>query len=441
MILLSFLNLTLSFSKDFFVKDPTMQNLIRKSLFQLIFSGASLLRWNDKLRPVELVEIDKQAHKMLIACLLWHQASQKKSLQEKHSLGKEIIEGGLFDYFYRLIITDIKPPVFYRIKENKQDYARLTDYVLEQLSTVFSPQKSNHNASFWHRLIAWHKHPQEESLAKRILDAAHLYASQWEFKLLAPLTSFDDEIKDIADSFTQRLDTFRDVPGMEAILTPKTALAKFANLCGQLRFQTRWTSAPRIPTTSVLGHMFIVAVFSYFFSLTLHACQARCNNNFFCGLFHDLPELLTRDIISPVKQSVPNLPQIIKKYENEELERRIFTPLRSQGWPDIVETMSFYLGLSVGSEFYECTRVHGVITRMANFEFLHTQCNEDKLDPKDGFLIKISDWLAAFMEAHNSIHIGVASPQLLEARTRLKDKLLNNTIAALNINALLADFD
>lgn len=40
---------------------------IRKSLLQLIFSGAYLLRWNDKLRPVELLEIDKQAHKMLLA--------------------------------------------------------------------------------------------------------------------------------------------------------------------------------------------------------------------------------------------------------------------------------------------------------------------------------------------------------------------------------------
>ena len=43
--------------------------LIRKGLLQLIFSGAYLLRWNDKLRPTELLEIDKQAHKMLLAKL------------------------------------------------------------------------------------------------------------------------------------------------------------------------------------------------------------------------------------------------------------------------------------------------------------------------------------------------------------------------------------
>ena len=44
--------------------------VIRKNLLQLIFSGAYLLRWNDKLRPVEPPEPDHQAHQMLLACVL-----------------------------------------------------------------------------------------------------------------------------------------------------------------------------------------------------------------------------------------------------------------------------------------------------------------------------------------------------------------------------------
>ena len=43
---------------------------IRKSLLQLMFSGSYMRRWNDKLRPVELYEIDKQAHKMIVAWML-----------------------------------------------------------------------------------------------------------------------------------------------------------------------------------------------------------------------------------------------------------------------------------------------------------------------------------------------------------------------------------
>ena len=35
-----------------------------------MFSGSYMRRWNDKLRPVELYEIDKQAHKMIVAWML-----------------------------------------------------------------------------------------------------------------------------------------------------------------------------------------------------------------------------------------------------------------------------------------------------------------------------------------------------------------------------------
>ncbi|MEF2230895.1 MAG: phosphohydrolase, partial [Pseudodesulfovibrio sp.] len=94
-----------------------MSVIIRKSLLELIFSGAFMKRWNDKLRPMELVEVDKQAHKMIVAWLLFLLNSRGMDVARKRALGEAIVEGGLFDYLYRLVITDIKPPVFYRIKE------------------------------------------------------------------------------------------------------------------------------------------------------------------------------------------------------------------------------------------------------------------------------------------------------------------------------------
>ncbi|KAA0242417.1 MAG: HD domain-containing protein [Candidatus Brocadia sp. AMX2] len=61
----------------------------------------------------------------------------------------------------------------------------------------------------------------------------------------------------------------------------------------------KWSRLHRIPRTSVLGHSLFVAILSYLFSLEIKACARRCVNNYFTGLFHDLPEVLTRDIISP----------------------------------------------------------------------------------------------------------------------------------------------
>ena len=69
--------------------------------------------------------------------------------------------------------------------------------------------------------------------------------------------------------------------------------------------------------------MLVVAILSYFYSLKAKACKKRLENNFFCALFHDLPESLTRDIISPVKYGVKGLNEIISEYEMRLIDERI----------------------------------------------------------------------------------------------------------------------
>ncbi len=416
---------------------------LRKSLLQLVFSGAYLLRWNDKLRPVELAELDKQAHKMLTACLLWQENTASLPGGERVGIAARIVEGGIADYLYRLIITDIKPPVFYRIRENPEHFRQLTAHVLQRLEPC-----AGQLGDFWNRLRQWHERSAEtaadngERLARRILDAAHLYASSWEFHLIRPLNAFDEEMDEIGASFQTRLDAFRDLAGMAAILDGTDALSRVANLCGRLRFQIRWTQVPRIPATSVLGHMFLVAVYAYFFSLEAGACTARACNNFFCGLLHDLPELLTRDIIAPVKTSVPSLPGILRQYELEELQRRIFQPLRRDGYGALADRLGYYLGMETGSEFHDAILRDGHAKRVRDFFELHDHFNDDALDPKDGMLIKVCDSLAAFMEAHSSIRNGVSAASMQEACIGLGQKLRSSPLSArLGLEALLADFE
>jgi len=68
----------------------------------------------------------------------------------------------------------------------------------------------------------------------------------------------------------------------------------------------------------------IVAITSYILSLENNPCPKRLYNNFFTGLFHDLPEVLTKDIISPIKISVEGLEGIIKDYERRSNENSSF---------------------------------------------------------------------------------------------------------------------
>lgn len=413
--------------------------IIHKSLLQFIFSGSYMKRWNDKLRPSDLCEVDKQGHKMIVAWLLCQlNADKAGGREEAVRLEHDVIKGGIFDYLFRLVVTDIKPPVFYRIKDNPEHFAKLAEWALGELAPHVKPL----GETFWAEFSSYVRGTRKNPLATQILDAAHLYASFWEFRLIQPLNAFDDEMPDIEASFINGLKKQKDLAGVADLLgeKPDSAIHKFANLCGQLRFQTRWSQTPRIPETSVMGHMFLVACFAYIFSYSLKACEARLANNFFAGLLHDLPEVLTRDIISPVKKSIEGLDAIIRNYENEALATRIIGPLEKQGLHAIVARLRYFLGIGSPSEFAN-TIILGGRLEQVSFDDLHYKYNANVYDPKDGELIKICDHLAAFLEAYVAIRHGVASDQIHQGLWRMRSLHRDKELGPLHIGAVFADFD
>ncbi len=414
-------------------------SMIRKNLLQLVFSGSFMKRWNDKLRPMEFFEVDKQAHKMITAWVLYSlNLDRARTASEQDALALEVIEGGIFEYLYRLVITDIKPPIFYQIRANPSHYTQLTDWVLEQLE----PRLQALGGPFWERFTNACRHPDADSPGRRILEAAHLYASQWEFSLIQGVNPWDEELEEIELNFKRSLAGYQDLHGVKELIGEgMTPLKSFVHQCGQLRFQKRWSQTPRIPETSVLGHMFVVACFAYFFSLAVQACPRQRANNYFAGLFHDLPELLTRDIISPVKRSVRKIGDLIKEYEEQEVERRVFNLLEQGGYYGISNRLKYFLGLGLSSEFAVSViqdRVPLEITRRA----LQEQFNRDEDDPKDGELLKVCDSLAAFIEAYTAMRNGIKSEQLQQAVFRIRQDFNQVDLGnGLHIGSLLADFD
>ena len=65
--------------------------MIRKAFLTEIFKAANMRRWNDKICPVELRELDKQAHKMVIAYVLGKFEEQGEDFD-----WMQVIEGGNF---------------------------------------------------------------------------------------------------------------------------------------------------------------------------------------------------------------------------------------------------------------------------------------------------------------------------------------------------------
>ena len=268
--------------------------------------------------------------------------------------------------------------------------------------------------------------------SRKVLDAAHFYVTKWEFDIIERENTGDYELDEIRRGLQRRQEALADVEGLRRLALFPT-YRSFVDLCGRLRFQVRWGQLYRIPRTSVLGHMVIVAILSVLFSLEIGACPKRRANNYFTGLFHDLPEALTKDIISPVKKAATGLDRFVKDFEREEMERRIYGPeLIPKAWQS-------ELRMFTEEEFVSKVTIDGHV-RHTTSDTITASYNRDRYNPVDGELIKAADDLAAFMEAYLALQNGISNSQLQTAVQEKRRFYREKTIAGINLDQVYRGF-
>ncbi len=395
--------------------------MIRKELLELLFDAASIQRWNDHIRPDHFSELDKQAHKMIFAYVLGKiEETDRKATVDWN----QIIEGGLIEFMHRIVLTDIKPPVFHKLMAEKGD--QLNSFVVKKLADVISPLRG----CFLEKMERYLFETEPYCLEKKILKAAHYLATNWEFKIIYRLNIGLYGLEETKADIENQLEEHYDLAGVQKLAMGKKT-GNFMDLVGQLRFQQRWAQTPRLPKTSVMGHMLIVAILAYLCSVEQGACDKRIYNNYFAGLFHDLPEVLTRDIVSPIKRSVEGLEQIIQEIEHRQLEERIF-PLLPLSWHGEI---TYFTENEFQSKIIEEGRVRAVPS-----EEITDHYNLDHYSPLDGELIKACDQLAAYMETFLSISHGISSNHLAEANRQLYEMYKNKTVAGIDFGQIFSYF-
>jgi len=382
-------------------------------------------RWNDHLRPWTLYELDKQAHKMIVAYVL---GKHEDACNTKGFDWNKVIESGIFEFLQRIVITDIKPPLFYKIKQDKKKYAELNAYVYATVAPLIHPIQHGAFLKRFKSYLIEDEHSSED-INKAIVRAAHLYATLWEFRLIERANPSGYDIHHIREELTVLHEQTYYLKSMQQLVLSRT-LNDFLDLCAELRYQIRWNHLHRVPETSVLGHMLIVAMISYFFSLDSGACPVRCRNNYFTALFHDLPEVLTRDVIRPVKKSVYGLDDLIKQFEREEM-RKIYAMLPSD-W-------SSEMRMFTEDEFSSIVTVNKT-TRHVSSDVISKRYNYDRYNPRDGAFVETADKLAAFVEAFLALENGIKNQELSDSVEYLKRTYRNVTLCGIRIGEIFEEF-
>ena len=358
---------------------------LNADILYLFFNSANMNRWNDHMRPVDLTELDKQAHKAAIA---WVLGKFEESAGNRMDW-RTVIEHTMFSFIQRAVLTDLKPQVFHKIASERR--GPVNDYVLSEFDRLVPDSDPGFRARFEEYLGDPKSTPEDA-----VIRAAHYLATRWEFNLIYDSNRSLYGIEGTRREINEQIEQHTDLIGVREIMATEETF-DFIDLIGQLRFQQRWARTPRIPKTTVLGHSLMVADMMYLHDLDSGAADREVYNDFYSGLFHDLPEVLTKDVISPIKENVSGLAAILEDYEHDLVESTIM-PLLKEEWRDEFRHMVY--------EPFTDVDIPGFGRR-------------------NGTDLKACDLMAAYMEANISRRYGISSNTLLEGERGIRDKLID----------------
>ncbi len=368
---------------------------LNANILYLMFNSANMHRWNDHLRPLDLTELDKQSHKAAIAWVLGRFEEDGGNTVD----WRRLIESTLFSFIQRSVLTDLKPQVFHRMVAERRE--PVNRFVLSEFDRLVPDS----DPGFRDRFIAY-LDSDKDSLEDRIVNAAHYLATRWEFRLIydsnRSLFGIEKTRREIDEQIGQHMDLY----GVREVMSFDRTY-DFIDLIGQLRFQQRWARTPRMPKTTVLGHSLIVANMMYLHDLDAGASDIRVYNDYYTGLFHDLPEVLTKDVITPIKTNVDGLAEILEEYERDMVESTIM-PMLPSHW-------------------------HDDFGRMVYDPF-------SDMDERAGTELKACDLMGAYLEALVSRRYGVTSNTLVEGERSTRQKLVERG-AAIGAERIMADLD
>ena len=383
--------------------------MFNKEIVYKLFEAFSIQRWNDLVRPFDIVEMDKTAEKMFLSFIIGKYEEKNGKIVDWLT----IINSSFFELLRRIALCDMKSPVQRIIRsEYPEEYKKLNRWVLDKYKTIIT------DPLFLDEFEAYLFEPVDATdISFRVLRAAHKYSAMRELDMIR-MVNEPFRLTEIDKCLASDIADFMDLKGVQLLMTRQQPYY-FITEIEKLRFQTRWNQTPRVPATTVLGHSYFVAALVFLMSRTLKLAPHRISINCFAALFHDLPEAVTRDIISPVKQATDGLPEVVKHIEDEIVAQELL-PLMDDCYREEVRYF-------IHDEFENRIKVNGTV-QFVTSEELNTKYAAPQFYGIDGKLIRAADHIAAFVEADSSIHFGIRSEQLEEGRANILHHYVKNTV-------------
>lgn len=253
-----------------------------------------------------------------------HVALYLAYLEEKHHgntvdrlfLIKKIIFTSLAD----LVLSDINSGTkWYIQKLNPDIFSELYEKAFSHIYEFEGPD-------FFREDIVATIHDADHNFESEIFLAAKKYVGYVEASTNARVfpEMYEVPLRELQRSLYE---TGEKLSSLKTLLRDENA-QKYLSHVNRLSFSMRWNQYRRTFPISVMSHKVVVAYLSYVIGMYEKENLGIENNieeMLMRAIYHDVPEVITGDIITPTKKAVPGFEKLLETVETDMLEDYLFS--------------------------------------------------------------------------------------------------------------------
>lgn len=295
----------------------------------MLTSGISMKRWNNFPRIEDISHLDNVWFTLHIAMFLSYLEEKNDNKVDKEFIIKKII----FNSIKILVLSDINSgtrnyiekvdkDIFSQLEQKAYDYVfsfGIEDYFKEDILKVINNKEKTLELSI---ILAARRY----SSYKECLVNRKVFEEMYEIPYKEIMSSLDQMRKELTS-----LDMLLKNPNYE----------KYLSNIRKLSHSLRWNQQKRMFPISVMSHLVLTTFLSYVIGMIENNKWWNLSifEMMFKALYHDIPEAITWDIITPTKKAVQWFEAILEEVERDMLEDYLFYYV----WDEYEQFIKWYM--------------------------------------------------------------------------------------------------
>ena len=289
--------------------------MIGTTLQLMLSKWLSMQRWNNYPRVEDVCHLDNIGFVMHVSLFLAHLEEQNGNSVDKEFLLKRI----MFQSLNKLILSDISSGTRdYIMKFDSEIFSKLEEKATGVILDKEAPQYIKNDMesvlkdtlhSLELKIIAWAK---QYAAYRECLVNQRVFVDMYE----VPLRCINKELEQKRE----------DLKSLDILLSNDNYI-KFLSHIRRLSHSIRWNQERRNFPISVMSHLVIITYIVYI----IWMIENESGKNYYIEelmlrtIYHDIPEAITGDIITPTKKAVPGFDTLLEKVEEQMMDDYIFS--------------------------------------------------------------------------------------------------------------------